>query len=129
MTEWWMPQVVRKGCRLNDIGIEATKRLGNLLNLIIAKQIFRYAATDLCDLQRMRQAVVNEMTFGWRDDLGNATKAAKCGGIEDTIPITATRGPAILATIAKFVEAIVAISHQPAQREAGDRPGSHLVLI
>jgi hypothetical protein len=45
------------------------------------------AAPDLSNLKTVGQAIVEEMAFGGRDDLGDSCKPAKGGGVEDAIAI------------------------------------------
>src|SRR2546427_10444410 len=73
MAERWMPQVVSQGDRFRQIFIEA--------------QLASNGTADLGDLQRMRQARAVVIVRLSDEDLRLVHEPAKCGRVDDPIPI------------------------------------------
>jgi len=90
-----MPEVVRERRRLNDIGVEPAGR-GDVVRVLLSKQLLGQAAPDLRHLQGVREPIVEDMALGRRYHLCDPVEPAKGGGILDAIAVTLSGRPSVL---------------------------------
>src|SRR5581483_10710732 len=89
-----MAKVVRQRRRLDDLGVYAANRVGELSTLLL-DEFLGEPSSKLCDLEGMGQAIVEDVTFLRGHDLGNPCQSAKCRAVQDSITVPFTRVPLV----------------------------------
>jgi hypothetical protein len=69
MAERRVPQIVRHGRGLNHLGINPTSGVGQFPPTGPAEQLLHEPAVDLRDLERVREAVVEDFSLAGTDNL------------------------------------------------------------
>ena len=85
VTEGRMPQIMCKASRFDHLRIHADVRCGLFVLLV---EMLRQASSNLGDLERMGQSIVEPMTFGDADYLRNSGESTEGTTVENSIPIS-----------------------------------------
>jgi hypothetical protein len=84
---------VNEGCGFHDIGVNSTEALDQSSDVTIRRddELLGDASRDLSYFKGVRQAVVEDVSFDWTNNLRNASEATKSGGVENPVTIALAR--------------------------------------
>src|SRR5690242_14608262 len=127
MAEGRMAEIMGETSGLDDIRIESAQRCDLLLIDPRPEQLLGQAPADLCDLQRMCEPVVNQVTIRRRRHLCDAGQTSERRRVENAVAISSAGRSLIVRIVAlRWMVTVESFAHRP--EATSGTPRSQVVL-